>query len=265
MPATRPREKGTRITERAAARTSSRCHAPRSWGDGEERPRPESWARGARTRGSLAGRGAAPRRRGKTLNTRNARTRPTGAEVAVWESVRLRPARGAGVASVFSRPRLQSLAKRQLRHGIRHGERSGTAARPPSGGHCAGLRETRGTWWLLSGHCSLTSAKYSTDLTVGDLTCHQTRRGRRPAPSTAAAGLLRCGDAPRPAPGGGRASPRGAPSATSSHFSCLQSAVGRPVPFASSDELGDEHGRRQRVCFGAERTEDRRGKRATGS
>lgn len=178
MPATRPREKGTRITERVAARTSSRCHAPRSWGDGEERPRPESWARGAQTRGSLAGRGAAPRRRGKTLNTRNARTRPTGAEVAVWESVCLRPARGAGVASVFSRPRLQSLAKRQLRRGIRHGERSGTAARPPSGGHCAGLHETSGTWWLLSGHCSLTSAKYSTDLTVGDLTCHQTRRGR---------------------------------------------------------------------------------------
>lgn len=101
------------------------------------------------------------------------------------------------------------------------------------------MHETRGTWGLLSGHCSLTSAKYSTDLTVGDLTCHQTRRGCRPAPSTAAAGLLRCGDAPRPAPGGGRASPRGAPGATSSHFSCLQSAVGRPVPFASRDELGD--------------------------
>lgn len=128
-----------------------------------------------------------------------------------------------------------------------------------------GLHETRGTWWLLPGHCFLTSAKSSTDLTVGDLTCHQTRRGRRPAPSTAAAGLLRCGDAPRPAPGGGRASPRGAPGATSSHFSCLQSAVGRPVPFTSRDELGDEHGRRQRVCLGAERTGDPRGKRAIGS
>lgn len=41
-----------------------------------------------------------------------------------------------------------------------------------------GLHEISGTWWLLPGHCFLTSAKYSTDLTVGDLTCHQTRRGR---------------------------------------------------------------------------------------